>query len=267
MLNSYPASPERRGRCRPPPRIGRDGRRRPRDTGSIRHHPALSQAGRLRPRYTGADPRQPPDFGRLCCFCGCYVRGCRWVARPSSALQPPPAALWAGEVGAQGCARPPGRRAGRTRGRETQKSHAQLPKPDCAPAVWEIEHDYRAQLPERSPGDRIWEVEQVFRRPPAPPAHRFSGVACRTHTTRAAEPSEHWVCDASAPRSRRTPAPRPPQHKARPAAAASRRRLRYPLRPCTPTDRNSRSDRFRRGGRPRPRYMGSIQHTPAISRG
>ena len=49
--------------------------------------------------------------------------------------------------------------------------HAQLPKANSAPAVWEIEHDYRAQLPERSPGDRIWEVEQGFRRPPAPPGH------------------------------------------------------------------------------------------------
>ena len=40
-----------------------------------------------------------PQIWRYCCFRGCWLKVCRWVARLSSALRMPPSALWAADVG------------------------------------------------------------------------------------------------------------------------------------------------------------------------
>ncbi len=139
------------------------------------------------------------------------------------------------------------------------EKHAQLPKANFGPAVWEIEPEYRAQLPERSPGDRVWEVEQVLRvwwrdrprpRPPRPaplghagplpaPAARAtpprSGTPCPTSPAPSAAGGGCKPTTAALPA--RTPSPHPPKTAEAPflaghiARGAFARRLRTPHMP------------------------------------
>ncbi len=149
-------------------------------------------------------------------------------------FQPPPPALGAGRSGA-GMRPTSGQEKRGARGSGGPRKHAQLPKPDCGRAAWEIEHGYRAQLPERSPGDWVWEVEQVLRglvaaaNASGPPRRRSSVVQpaprCSSAARGALPPPQRRL----SPPPRRSPPP--PRRSPPPRRAATPPRRRSPARP------------------------------------
>ena len=164
---------------------------------------------------------------------------------------------------------------------ETRKKPAQVPKSDRGSNVWEIEHESHAEFPKPPRPDWIWEVEQVLGPDPggfagpAPPSGAEPRPAplawIRAKPAPGFQSARHpasplWTDsralnmlggrDTYAPRSGRTPAPRPPQPKARSAAAESRRRLRHPAAAthAMPTDHR------------RPPATTTRRHHPATTR-